>query len=213
MLDRFNSKVNLKFLVHLGTSIFVVVGLWSCATRYRFISQPEGATVYHRQGSQEALLGTTPSDVEKSGLPDSQPFFIIYKKPGFAPLEILISPTDQSLTTVFGQLKTDPLVVEDPLLKRSRRILKLVFKIQEHAVQNQMTDALALIKQLEVEEPHLAETYILKGSLYCAIDDKTQCAAAWEKAIALDPDLDPLKIRLKQINDQIAQDKVPKETK
>jgi tetratricopeptide (TPR) repeat protein len=186
--------------------IIFFLSFWSlgaCATRYRFISQPDGATVHHKQGDNEALLGTTPAQIDKSTLPDDQPFFVVYRKPGFQTLEILISPTDQSLTTVYAQMVPEQKMTQDPQLTRTRKILKTIFKLQEHAVKQQMTDALAIIKQLEVEEPLLAETHMLKGSLYCALNDLLRCAEAWEKALSLDPELDGIRVRLKNIKDAL----------
>jgi len=180
---------------------FLAVNLVSCSTTYQFVTRPEGASVFHHEDGSKALLGTTPLSFKKSGLPSDVPFSVVFEKQGYEPLNLMITPTDNSHTTVTATMKPGARDGNDPESIRIRRILKHVFKVQEHVATKRYTDALILIRELEKEEPNLAETYVIKGSVYLMLNDNSQAKIAWERALTLDSTLDDVRIQLNRIAD------------
>lgn len=184
--------MNLKILVTAAL-------LAGCSTTYKISSVPEGATVYHKSGGESAVLGTTPLEFKKSGLPDDVPFILSFERSGFDKQDIAITPTDNSLTTISVNLKPSAANPNDPSLLRARRVVSSVFKIQELTHAKKYVDALTAIRELEQVEPDFAEILALKGSLYFVVGDTAQAKDAWEKALKLDPDLDQVRTRLGQL--------------
>ncbi len=173
--------------------------LVGCSTTYQFVTQPEGANVYHQKDGTKALLGSTPLEFKKSALPEDAPFSISFEKSGYEPLNLLITPTDNSHTTVTATMKPGSGKGDDPESIRVRSVLNRVFKVQEHVATRRYAEALSLLRDLEKDEPNLAETFVLKGSLYLMLNDGTQARTAWEKALSLDPTLDDVRVQLNKI--------------
>lgn len=194
-------------------SSLCVSGVWArlsfllllagCATHYRFLSQPPEATVYYLNGGQKTVLGQTPIDFGKQALPTDSPFLLVFEKPGFEKKEVSVAPSDNSLTTINVMLKPSTGSQSDESLKRTRVILQQIFGIQEKIVQNKYVDALAALKQLQESEPNLAETYVLRGSVYVLLNDKDQAKREWEAAIKMDPTLESLKVKLQKLNQDL----------
>lgn len=176
-------------------SCFVVA---SCATNYRFVSQPNEATVYYENGNQKTLIGQTPIDFSKAALPTDSPFIIIFEKTGFEKKEVSVTPSDNTLTTVSVNLKPSP-NASDETLKRTRATLQQIFAIQELIAQNKYVDALSGLKKLEEFEPNLPEVYVIRGSVYLLLNDKKQTKQQWEKALKLDPNMESLNVRLLKV--------------
>jgi hypothetical protein len=173
--------------------------LVGCSTTYQFVTQPDGASVYHQKDGTKALLGTTPLEFKKSALPENAPFTVIFEKSGYEPLNLLITPTDNSHTTVTATMKPGNGNGNDPESIRVRSVLNRVFKVQEHVATRRYAEALSLLRDLEKDEPNLAETYVLKGSVYLMLSDNLQARTAWEKALILDPSLDDVRVQLNKI--------------
>jgi len=184
-----------KLLLVLVTALSVS----ACTTTYEFVSEPDGATVYQTLNGQKALLGTTPFSFKKSGLPTGTPFLVSFERPGFEALDVMITPTDEALTKVTGTLRPGGKGTSDPQLARMRAVITQLFRIQQYAYQKRTVDALALLRELEAKEPDLAEVYLLKGSLYLALNDAEQATVAWRRALTLDPKLDELRAELQRI--------------
>jgi hypothetical protein len=184
-------------------AVCMTAGLLSfgCATTYEFVSSPENAAVYQNLNGERALLGQTPLVFNKSGLPSDRPFTVTFVRDGWEPLDVLISPTGESRTKVTATLKPGRGDGKDPQTLRTRKVLASVFKIQELMFQNKTVDALSHLRDLEKDEPNLPEVFVLKGSLYAAINDREQARAAWQQALALDPTLDRIRIELKRLED------------
>jgi|GEM_PF-1565016 len=183
----------------VGNSLLVAT-LVGCSTTYQFVTQPEGANVYHQKDGSKALLGTTPLEFKKSGLPEDTPFSVIFEKQGYEPLNLLVTPTDNSHTTVTATMKPGSASNgNDPESMRVRGVLRRVFKVQEHVATRRYTEALSLLRDLETAEPNLAETYVLKGSVYLMLNDSAQARLSWEKALALDSSLDDVRVHLNKI--------------
>ena len=181
-------------------SLLLVATLVGCSTTYQFVTQPEGANVYHQKDGSKALLGTTPLEFKKSGLPEDAPFSVIFEKQGYEPLNLLITPTDNSHTTVTATMKPGSASNgNDPESMRVRGVLRRVFKVQEHVATRRYTEALSLLRDLEKDEPNLAETYVLKGSVYLMLNDSAQARLSWEKALTLDSSLDDVRVQLNKI--------------
>jgi tetratricopeptide (TPR) repeat protein len=175
---------------------FMLVG---CSTTYQFVTQPDGVSVYHQKDGTKALLGTTPLEFKKSALPENAPFTVMFEKSGYEPLNLVITPTDNSHTTVTATMKPGSGNGNDPESIRVRSVLNRVFKVQEHVATRRYAEALSLLRDLEKDEPNLAETYVLKGSVYLMLNDSTQARSAWEKALSLDPSLDDVRVQLNKI--------------
>lgn len=180
----------------LVTAAFFACG---CSTTYKINSVPEGATVYHKSGGESAILGTTPMEFKKSGLPDDVPFILTFERDGFEKQDVAVTPTDNSLTMINVNLKPGGSNPNDPALQRARKVVSAVFRIQELAYAKKYVDALASIRELEQSEPDFAEILALKGSLYFVVGDKVQAKEAWERALKLDPGMDSVRTRLGQL--------------
>ena len=179
---------------------FYALALVGCSTTYQFVTQPEGANVYHQKDGTKSLLGTTPLEFKKSGLPEDAPFAVMFEKQGYEPLNLVITPTDNSHTTVTATMKPGSTSNgNDPESLRVRSVLNRVFKVQEHVATRRYPEALSLLRDLEKDEPNLAETFVLKGSVYLMLNDSAQARTAWEKALTLDPSLDDVRVQLNKI--------------
>jgi hypothetical protein len=190
----------MRVLKKFAGSLLLVSTLVGCSTTYQFVTQPEGANVYHQKDGSKALLGTTPLEFKKSGLPEDAPFSVIFEKQGYEPLNLLITPTDNSHTTVTATMKPGSASNgNDPESMRVRGVLRRVFKVQEHVATRRYTEALSLLRDLEKDEPNLAETYVLKGSVYLMLNDSAQARLSWEKALTLDSSLDDVRVQLNKI--------------
>jgi len=170
-----------------------------CSTTYQFNTQPEGASVYYQKDGTKALIGTTPLEFKKSALPEDVPFSVLFEKTGYEPLNLVITPTDNSHTTVSATLKPGAGNGKDPESRRVRSVLSRVFKVQELVATRRYPEALSLLRDLEKDEPNLAETYVLKGSVYLMLNDSAQARKAWEKALQLDTSLDDVRVQLNKI--------------
>jgi tetratricopeptide (TPR) repeat protein len=179
--------------------ITFAVAATGCSTTYKINSVPEGATVYHKSGSEPALLGTTPMEFKKSGLPEDGPFVLSFDRPGYERQDVAVTPTDNALTMINVNLKPSAANPNDPGLVRARKVVSAVFRIQELASAKKYLDALASIRELEQSEPDFAEILALKGSLYFVVGDKVQAKESWERALKLDPGLDSVRVRLGQL--------------
>jgi predicted Zn-dependent protease len=138
---------------------------------------------------------------KKSALPDDRPFAVTFVRDGWEPVDVLISPTGDSRTKVNAILRPGRSDGKDPQTQRTRKVLSMVFSIQEMVAQNRAVDALATIRELEKDEPNLAEVFVLKGSIYAALNDRTQARAAWERALALDSGLDRIRVELQRLGE------------
>lgn len=173
----------------------------SCLTTslYKFQSQPTEASVYYVNGNDKTMIGVTPIDYTKTALPTDAPFLLIFEKPGYEPREISVSPTDNSQTTISAVLKSSKEPFADAGTKRVREVLRKVFEIQELTSRHKYVDALSALNKLEEVEPNVAEIYALKGSLYLMLNDTVQTKFQWEKALKIDPTLDSLRARIKNL--------------
>lgn len=189
-----------KLMSRSAAQLIAPVLVCSCASSYRFVSQPTEATVYFLNGAEKVLIGQTPIDYTKSALPTDAPFTIQYEKPGFETREISVAPTDNSLTTVNATLKPSKDAAADPSLKKTRSILQKVFAIQELTARQKYVEALSGLNKLEDAEPGLAEVHIMKGSIYFLLNDREQAKKQWEAALKLDPTLDELRVKLKALS-------------
>ena len=185
-----------KHLYELFKFFVFLFLLQSCATQYRFISQPSEATVYYVNGSEKTLIGQTPIDFAKSALPSDAPFVVTFEKSGFEIKEISVAPTENTLTTVNVSLKPALGALTDEATKRTRKSVQQIFSIQELTAQKRYVDALASLKKLEESEPNLVEVYVMRGSIYVLLNDTAQARREWEKALKMDPTMDSLKVRL-----------------
>lgn len=187
----------MAFRIHILVALAAVTA--GCSTTYKISSVPEGATVYHKGGGDPALLGTTPMEFKKSGLPDDGPFVLSFERPGYEKQDVAVTPTDNALTMINVNLKPSAANPNDPGLLRARKVVSAVFRIQELAAAKKYLDALASIRELEQSEPDFAEILALKGSLYFVVGDKAQAKESWERALKLDPGLDSVRTRLGQL--------------
>ena len=187
----------LKVLV----AVFFTLSLSSCFTSsiYKFQSQPSEASVYYVSGSEKTLIGQTPIDYTKAALPTDAPFSLVFEKAGFESREISVSPTDNAQTTISATLKQSKDPINDAGTKRVRDVLKKVFEIQELTARQRYVDALTSLNKLEELEPNVAEIYSLKGSIYLIMNDRGQARLQYEKALKIDPSLDPIRARLKAL--------------
>lgn len=182
-------------------ALLLTVSLTGCFSTsiYKFQSQPSEASVYYINGSDKTLIGVTPIDYTKAALPTDTPFTLLFEKPGYEPREISISPTDNSQTTISTVLKSSKEPFVDAATKRLRDVLKKIFEIQELTSRQRFVDALAALNKLEESEPNVAEIYALKGSIYLMLNDVSQTKMQWEKALKIDPTLDQLRVRIKNL--------------
>jgi tetratricopeptide (TPR) repeat protein len=170
--------------------------LQSCATQYRFMSQPSEATVFFVNGSQKTMIGQTPIDFSKAALPTDAPFVITFEKSGFETKEISVAPSENTLTTINVSLKPALGALTDEATKRTRKSVQQIFAIQELTAQKRYVDALASLKKLEEAEPNLVEVFVMRGSIYVLLNDTQQARREWEKALKMDPSMESLKVRL-----------------
>lgn len=172
----------------------------ACASTYTFVSEPSGATVMHQGSGGAAVLGTTPFEFKKAGLPEDKPFVVSFELAGHEPLQVLVTPTDGAHTKVDASLKPGGLGgKDDPALKRARRIVMQVFKVQDLSAQKRYAEAFAELRDLETREPDLAEVYVLKGSLHVVLGEIKAARDAWRRALQLDEKLDNVRERLAKL--------------
>lgn len=189
--------------IMLSKMLPMAVALSGCGTTYTFVSEPPGAAVYHQANGGAALLGTTPLEFAKSGLPEDKPFLVTFEHKGFEKLQVLVTPTDGAHTRVDAALK--PAAgggKDDPGLVRARGILAQVFKVQELTARKRYAEAIAELRDLEAREPTLAEAHVLKGSLHVVMGDTKAAREAWTRALELDPALDQVRDRLAKLGDR-----------
>jgi tetratricopeptide (TPR) repeat protein len=127
------------------------------------------------------------------------PFTLLFEKPGYEAREISVSPTDNSQTTISTVLKSSKEPFADAATKRLRDVLRKIFEIQEMTSRQRFVDALAALNKLEESEPNVAEIYAMKGSIYLMLKDVSQTKAQWEKALKIDPTMDQLRVRIKNL--------------
>lgn len=166
---------------------------------YKFQSQPSEASVYYINGNDKMLIGVTPIDYTKAALPSDVPFTLLFEKPGYEAREISVSPTDNSQTTISTVLKASKEPFADAATKRVRDVLRKIFEIQEMTSRQRFVDALSALNKLEESEPNVAEIYAMKGSIYLMLNDVSQTKAQWEKALKIDPTMDQLRARIKNL--------------
>jgi len=185
----------------VSVAVIVATLLGGCATTYEFTSVPPDATVFQNVNGERALLGQTPLIFKKSALPDDRPFSVTFVRDGWESVDVLITPTGDSRTKVNATLRPGRGDGKDPQTLRTRKVLGIVFNIQELVAQNKVVDALSLLRDLEKDEPNLAEVFVLKGSVYAAINDRAQAKTAWERALALDSSLDRVRVELRRLSE------------
>lgn len=186
-------------MTKIVTLIFLLGMLGACASTYEFVSEPEGASVFTKTASGKTLLGTTPLEFAKSGLPSDAPFTVVIEKQGFRTSELSIMPQDNTKTQIDVKLKNDTSSKGDETLSRMRATLNQIFTVQEHVQKREYADALRKLDLLEVQEPALPEVYMLKGSVFILLKEKRQARKMWEKALQLDPSLMIVKHRLEAL--------------
>jgi tetratricopeptide (TPR) repeat protein len=183
----------LKACFHAGVFLLAVVSLQGCfsTSLYKFQSQPSEASVYYINGNDKVLIGVTPVDYTKAALPTDVPFTLLFEKVGYESREVAVSPTDNSQTTISTVLKSSKEPFADQATKRLRGVLQ---KSRQRFV-----DALAALNKLEESEPNVAEIFAMKGSIYLMLNDTAQTRLQWEKALKVDPTLDHLRARIKNL--------------
>jgi tetratricopeptide (TPR) repeat protein len=174
----------------------------SCAStnKYNFQSSPGDASVYYMNGSEKILIGQTPIDFAKTSLPTNTPFTIRFEKEGFDPKEITVTPTTGAQTIVSAPLKLTTTAHPENTTKQIRAIVRKIFEVQELTARQKFMEALATLRKLEDENPEVAEIYAMKGSIYLLLNDKSKAREQWEKALELDPSLDQLRVRIKNLS-------------
>jgi tetratricopeptide (TPR) repeat protein len=191
----------LKACFHAGVFLLAVVSLQGCfsTSLYKFQSQPSEASVYYINGNDKVLIGVTPVDYTKAALPTDVPFTLLFEKVGYESREVAVSPTDNSQTTISTVLKSSKEPFADQATKRLRGVLQKIFEIQELTSRQRFVDALAALNKLEESEPNVAEIFAMKGSIYLMLNDTAQTRLQWEKALKVDPTLDHLRARIKNL--------------
>lgn len=161
-----------------------------CATTYKISTLPQGVSVYQKAGADKSFLGETPIEFEKSGLPPDKPFVLVFEKSGFESKELVVTPTDDTRTTVSVTLKPAERGTDgDDTFRRTRSVLLKVFEIQNLVAKKRYVDALTSLNALEEQEPKLPEVFMLRGSVYFMLNEQQLAKNNWEKALELDPAL------------------------
>lgn len=182
-------------------SLLAAASLQGCFSTsvYKFQSQPSEASVYYINGNDKVLVGVTPIDYAKTALPTDVTFTLLFEKVGYESREVAVSPTDNSQTTISTVLKSSKEPFADQATKRLRGVLQKIFEIQELTSRQRFVDALAALNKLEENEPNVAEIYAMKGSIYLMLNDIAQTRLQWEKALKVDPTLDHIRARIKNL--------------
>jgi hypothetical protein len=162
----------------------------ACSSTVAITSNPSDAEIIAKPvgAGAEIKLGKTPTVLDDDALEQvpggSGPVRLQLRKPGYRPVDILVTEISASNLTIHTELEASSGFEDAFTLNQN---LDKIFAAQQLIRQRQFQQAQTLLLDTQKTFPQLAVTYELLGGTYYFLGDKGKASEAFQRAVILNP--------------------------